>query len=369
MQLYSSALTHYPGSGSSRAVSVSVSSVARGVRAEGAHGGRAAAADMPDVSCYEAASIRPAASYTSTAEILVMRPHGALPVHIVKEPRDSAAEVPGLRGETDREEEQEAEGDSRAHANERVTQYLAEVERQNRYLQERRKYRFHIIPDGNCLYRAVCEALYGDQSAHRELRERTTRHIAAHLHEFGAIIEGDARDFLLSAARDGAWAGYPELLAMSHMLRVNIRLTTGGSAQSPTVSTMVHCLGEEDVSKPTIWLSWLSNGHYDALLDERAPNPDYEAWCRRARAQRRRDEELARSMAASLSRMYLERGGGSSSGLLTATTFNSLTVTIELPLGWSLFLLYSSDCVYLCLGARLCPSVLAISTLQYCSTF
>uniref|UniRef100_A0A8C9R326 OTU domain-containing protein 1 n=1 Tax=Scleropages formosus TaxID=113540 RepID=A0A8C9R326_SCLFO len=342
MQLYSSALTHYPGSGSSRAVSVSVSSVARAERAEGAPSdGRAAATNMPDFSCYEATSLRPA-FFTSTAEILITRPRGApraLPVHIIKEPRGKKSALDGERdgdhheGEGGREERKSAAGGGaaehasagllacgprqqqheggRPHASERVTHYLAEVERQNRYLQERRKYRFHIIPDGNCLYRAVCEALYGDQSAHRELREQTMHHIADHLDEFSAIIEGDAGEFLLNAAQDGAWAGYPELLAMSHMLRVNIRLTTGGSAQSPTVSTMVHCLGEEDASKPTIWLSWLSNGHYDALLDARVPNPEYEAWCRQAHVQRKRDEELARSMAASLSRMYLERGGSS----------------------------------------------------------
>ncbi|XP_015245760.1 PREDICTED: OTU domain-containing protein 1 [Cyprinodon variegatus] len=191
--------------------------------------------------------------------------------------------------------------------NDKVTRYLAEVERQNKYLQERRKYRYHIIPDGNCLYRAVCKATYGDQAKHGELREQTVHHIADHLDEFIPIIEGDVGEFLINAAQDGAWAGYPELLAMSQMLNVNIHLTTGGSLDSATVSTMVHYLGEEDASKPAIWLSWLSNGHYDVVLDKRLPNPEYEDWCRRSQMQRKRDEELAKSMAASLSKMYLEQ--------------------------------------------------------------
>ncbi|XP_008279022.1 OTU domain-containing protein 1 [Stegastes partitus] len=193
--------------------------------------------------------------------------------------------------------------------NDKVARYLAEVEKQNKYLQERLKYRYHVIPDGNCLYRAVCKATYGDQARHGELREQTVHHIADHLDEFNPIIEGDVGEFLINAAQDGAWAGYPELLAMSQMLNVNIHLTTGGSSESPTVSTMVHYLGEEDASKPAIWLSWLSNGHYDVLLDRCLPNPEYEDWCRNSHMQRKRDEELAKSMAASLSKMYIEQNG------------------------------------------------------------
>ncbi|XP_071341131.1 OTU domain-containing protein 1 [Trachinotus anak] len=197
----------------------------------------------------------------------------------------------------------------RGDINDKVTRYLAEVEKQNKYLQERNKFRYHIIPDGNCLYRAVCKATYGDQARHGELREQTVHHIADHLDEFNPIIEGDVGEFLINAAQDGAWAGYPELLAMSQMLNVNIHLTTGGSLESPTVSTMVHYLGEENASKPAVWLSWLSNGHYDVLLDRCLPNPEYEDWCRHSQMQRKRDEELAKSMAASLSKMYIEQNG------------------------------------------------------------
>ncbi|CAB1349476.1 unnamed protein product [Coregonus sp. 'balchen'] len=192
----------------------------------------------------------------------------------------------------------------------KVTRYIAEVEKQNKYLQEKaHKYRFHIIPDGNCLYRAVCKATYGEQSMHKELRDQTMHHIADHLDEFNPIVEGDVGEFLINAAQDGAWAGYPELLAMSQMLNVNIYLTTGGSLVSPTISTMVHYLGEEDSSKPAVWLSWLSNGHYDVLLDRCVANPEYDDWFRHSQMQRKRDEELAKSMAASLSKMYIEQNG------------------------------------------------------------
>ncbi|XP_049633742.1 OTU domain-containing protein 1 isoform X2 [Suncus etruscus] len=190
---------------------------------------------------------------------------------------------------------------------EKLALYLAEVERQDKYLRQRHKFRFHIIPDGNCLYRAVSKTVYGDQSLHRELREQTVHYIADHLDHFNPLIEGDVGEFLIAAAQDGAWAGYPELLAMGQMLNVNIHLTTGGRLESPTVATMIHYLGPEDALRPSIWLSWLSNGHYDAVFDHSYPNPEYEHWCKQTQVQRKRDEELAKSMAISLSKMYIEQ--------------------------------------------------------------
>lgn len=197
---------------------------------------------------------------------------------------------------------------SRSEArDEKLALYLAEVERQDKYLRQRNKYRFHIIPDGNCLYRAVSKTVYGDQSLHRELREETVHYIADHLDHFSPLIEGDVGEFIIAAAQDGAWAGYPELLAMGQMLNVNIHLTTGGRLESPTVSTMIHYLGPEDSLRPSIWLSWLSNGHYDAVFDHSYPNPEYDNWCKQTQVQRKRDEELAKSMAISLSKMYIEQ--------------------------------------------------------------
>nr|XP_032822358.1 OTU domain-containing protein 1 [Petromyzon marinus] len=186
--------------------------------------------------------------------------------------------------------------------------HRSEMEKQDEYLRSSNRYRFHIIPDGNCLYRAVSKAVYGSQDMHAELREQTIHHIVDHLDEFGALIEGDVGEFIVAAAQNGAWAGYPELTAMSQMLGVGVRLTTGGSANCPTVSTMLHRFGKgNDEDGPTIWLSWLSNGHYDAVFDSPLPNDEYERWYERYVAQQRDDEEMAKAMALSLSRLFEEQ--------------------------------------------------------------
>ncbi|XP_034024287.1 OTU domain-containing protein 1 [Thalassophryne amazonica] len=423
MQLYSSALTHYPRSTRKLTITLStgperLNGTTRSPSGADKSGltqqdiasatNEDTSGNMPAFSCYESSSIRPIC-FTSTAEILIRRPDGgqkSVPVHVLRESKTpsslhnkslicngsdgfvdlvdqlnffpesselvenelmNAKNTTGARieeyrrmlgilsdndilaskgwtssrecvpsGQTEDlvvDDFSDAHGEKAApvpghkrtfelsvlqdsptqrcpdRGDVKVARYLAEVEKQNKYLQERQKYRYHVIPDGNCLYRAVCKAVYGDQARHGELREQTIHHIANHLDEFNPIIEGDIGEFLVNAAQDGAWAGYPELLAMSQMLNINVHLTTGGSTESPTVSTMVHHLGEEDSPKPAIWLSWLSNGHYDVLLDECLPNPEYEDWCRHSQMQKKRDEELAKSMAASLSKMYIEQNG------------------------------------------------------------
>ncbi|XP_020038709.2 OTU domain-containing protein 1 [Castor canadensis] len=227
---------------------------------------------------------------------------------VVQRPEPEAQAPPARSGEATPGSAAETVAVARSEPrDEKLALYLAEVEKQDKYLRQRSKYRFHIIPDGNCLYRAVSKAVYGDQSLHRELREQTVHYIADHLDHFSPLIEGDVGEFIIAAAQDGAWAGYPELLAMGQMLNVNIHLTTGGRLESPTVSTMVHYLGPEDPLRPSIWLSWLSNGHYDAVFDHSYPNPEYDNWCKQTQVQRKRDEELAKSMAISLSKMYIEQ--------------------------------------------------------------
>ncbi|XP_015507231.1 OTU domain-containing protein 1 [Parus major] len=280
MQLYSSVITHYPAGATAAAAAASPSSAVFKVSLS------------PGPSAAEAPSAADAAGPNAAAE------SSGKDSFVPAGGSSSAAAMPAFSSclevmPTERSE--------------KLALYLAEVEKQDKYLRQKGRFRFHIIPDGNCLYRAVCKAVYGDQRLHGELREQTVHYIADHLDHFNPIIEGDVGEFLIGAAQDGAWAGYPELLAMGQMLNVNIHLTTGGRPESPTVSTMVHYLGPEDPTRPSIWLSWLSNGHYDAVLDRMCPNPEYEAWCRQTQVQRRRDEELAKSMAVSLSKMYIEQ--------------------------------------------------------------
>lgn len=298
MQLYSSVCTHYPAGGPGPTAATAAppaAATAASFKVSLQPPGPAGGAPEPETGeCQPAAAAEPREAAAT--------PAAKMPAFSSCFEMVSGAAAPAPGGAT------EAVIVSRSDPrDEKLALYLAEVERQDKYLRQRNKYRFHIIPDGNCLYRAVSKAVYGDQSLHRELREQTVHYIADHLDHFSPLIEGDVGEFIIAAAQDGAWAGYPELLAMGQMLNVNIHLTTGGRLESPTVSTMIHYLGPEDSLRPSIWLSWLSNGHYDAVFDHSYPNPEYDTWCRQTQVQRKRDEELAKSMAISLSKMYIEQ--------------------------------------------------------------
>nr|XP_056713480.1 OTU domain-containing protein 1 [Euleptes europaea] len=368
MQLYSTVVTHYPAASASAAGGgASASGVYKaspepagpspvgaesGAAGGGGGGGGTPAAAMPAFSCLDLlpptgpAQRKPPPCYGPAAPVGRRRPlERAVPVRLGQRSEagelgrpwgllEGPAEEPGHRGLRFGEHRQalqaagaacpglsaepqppsgpgepgeEEGGGGAARPSEKLALHLAEVEKQDKYLRRRGRFRFHIIPDGNCLYRAVCQAVHGDQRLHGELREQTVHYIADHLDLFSPVLEGDVGEFLVNAAQDGAWAGYPELLAMGRLLDVSVHLTAGGRPESPTVATMAHYLGPDDPRRRGIWLSWLSNGHYDAVLDRQGPNPEYEEWCRQAQVQRRRDEELARAMAVSLSKMYIEQ--------------------------------------------------------------
>lgn len=174
-------------------------------------------------------------------------------------------------------------------------------------------YRFNVIPDGNCLYRAIAQAVYTDDEYHEVLREATVNYIANNIDEFKRIIEEPVVEFLSKAGQDGEWAGYPEILAMTRLLNINISLTTGGSLKNTQVNTTCHfyyddsedsenpkdkkLLRQKSCTRPTVWLSWLTSGHYDLFTDCKLPNSKYDAWVKEVNKRNSTDEALAQKLS------------------------------------------------------------------------
>nr|CAB3264601.1 OTU domain-containing protein 5 [Phallusia mammillata] len=171
--------------------------------------------------------------------------------------------------------------------------------------------RFLIVPDGNCLYRAVAQALVHDQSKHMVLRREVVQHIQNNIDDFKDIIEGDAWEFLKAASRDSTWASYTEILAITQMLDINITIVTGGTSDNDKVHVTLHHFhpaGGKITPKDTVWLSWLSNGHYDLIVDHKMENIHYDEWVKETTQRMKQDEKLAQHIA-------LEETGGVLSGI------------------------------------------------------
>lgn len=51
--------------------------------------------------------------------------------------------------------------------------------------------------------------------------------------------------------------------------------------------------GKTLVPRDTLWLSWLSSGHYDIILSEKVDNPEYLEWEKCKNTQIESDQKLA----------------------------------------------------------------------------
>ncbi|CAH1270390.1 OTUD1 [Branchiostoma lanceolatum] len=149
----------------------------------------------------------------------------------------------------------------------RLDAILSEVRLQDKSLAKAGARRCPIAGDGNCLYRAVAHAVYGNQGLHTDLRRRTVQYMRDHVDDFSPFLDCDPDSYFAKAGEDGEWAGYTEMVALMHLLNVDVRLTTGGTPGQPDVTSSVHRVREEGDApcNKTVWLSWLSYGHYDAV--------------------------------------------------------------------------------------------------------
>ncbi|CDJ70329.1 OTU-like cysteine protease domain-containing protein, putative [Eimeria necatrix] len=83
----------------------------------------------------------------------------------------------------------------------------------------------HIVPDGNCLFRAAADQLYGQQTQHRAVRAAAVSYMSSHESSFSGFIDTEEEPFnkyLKRMATDGTWGGQLELQAISLAYKVNL---------------------------------------------------------------------------------------------------------------------------------------------------
>ncbi|CDJ40290.1 OTU-like cysteine protease domain-containing protein, putative [Eimeria tenella] len=83
----------------------------------------------------------------------------------------------------------------------------------------------HIVPDGNCLFRAAADQLYGQQAQHRAVRAAAVSYMSSHESSFSGFIDTEEEPFnryLKRMATDGTWGGQLELQAISLAYKVNL---------------------------------------------------------------------------------------------------------------------------------------------------
>lgn len=80
-----------------------------------------------------------------------------------------------------------------------------------------------IKGDGNCVFRAVSDQLYGNEDHHMVLRAQAVEFMALSRDLMEAFVIGESYDeYIGRMAKEGVWAGHLELQALSVALQVNI---------------------------------------------------------------------------------------------------------------------------------------------------
>ena len=130
---------------------------------------------------------------------------------------------------------------------------------QDVYLERRGLHRGPIPRDGNCLFRAVAQALYGDQSLHRDVRSAVVKSLSDNWdtmkHQLG---ECEKEDYVRTMERDTTYGGEPEIATLCSVYRIFIQVFTGGLHYD------IRRLEYGDSSHVQVTMVYLSDGQYDS---------------------------------------------------------------------------------------------------------
>ncbi|KAF4032050.1 OTU-like cysteine protease domain-containing protein [Phytophthora infestans] len=129
-----------------------------------------------------------------------------------------------------------------------------------------------VEADGNCLFRALADQLYGDQHQHEDVREKIVSYLEQHRDDFEPFME-DEEKFEKYCARmreDGTWGGNQELYAAARLFQVYVVV----HQDQPSARIMVI---ECDRLRPTrfVHVAYHGEDHYDSVRALKDPvDPD-----------------------------------------------------------------------------------------------
>jgi len=118
--------------------------------------------------------------------------------------------------------------------------------------------------DGNCLFRAVADQVYGDQSVHEIIREKCCDYLESESEYFKQYVDTEsiAYDrYLKFMRRSSTWGGNVEIQAISEIYDRPVEIYAYDVTPRNTFSN----LNRNRTSKPPIRLSYHFNSHYNSI--------------------------------------------------------------------------------------------------------
>lgn len=120
-----------------------------------------------------------------------------------------------------------------------------------------------VLADGNCQFRALSQQLYGHEDQHGHIRARMVEQLKSTPSRYGDFVHEPFGEYVERVSRNGEWGDNVTLQATSDMLGVDIHVLTD---QPGAEHIELHATEQGTASGPeSLWLSFLSEVHYDAV--------------------------------------------------------------------------------------------------------
>ena len=84
-----------------------------------------------------------------------------------------------------------------------------------------------VVGDGNCMFRAFSDQVYGSEKYHNVLREKCMDYLVVQKRFFAQFIEGDFDSYINEKRKDGIWGDDIELEALSEIYNRPIEIYSG----------------------------------------------------------------------------------------------------------------------------------------------
>ncbi|KAG6830204.1 hypothetical protein H0H87_008883 [Tephrocybe sp. NHM501043] len=143
-------------------------------------------------------------------------------------------------------------------------------------------YAASTVGDGNCLFRALSDQLYGSPSQHAALRGRICDFIEKHRERYEPFVEDERGvEVHLACMREmGTYGGHVELSACAHMERRDVKVVQPGLvyviewrafAGSPKAKPNMH-IQDKDPPESAIYVAYHDWEHFSSIRNLRGPH-------------------------------------------------------------------------------------------------
>eukprot|EP00697_Spironema_sp_BW2_P004624 gnl/Spiro4/16271_TR8739_c0_g1_i1.p1 gnl/Spiro4/16271_TR8739_c0_g1~~gnl/Spiro4/16271_TR8739_c0_g1_i1.p1 ORF type:complete len:388 (-),score=50.62 gnl/Spiro4/16271_TR8739_c0_g1_i1:25-1188(-) len=121
--------------------------------------------------------------------------------------------------------------------------------------------------DGNCMFRAVSDQVFGDQEMYGDVRKLCCDFMAAEKDHYSSYVTEDFAEYVSRKRQDRVYGNHVELQVLAELYNRPIHVFSPGTSEALNI---FH--GAYTTDNPPMFLSYHGHNHYNSLLDVANPS-------------------------------------------------------------------------------------------------